>query len=887
MKIIFNITLIFVTLILHNTLEAQVSVAATTGTTSGNYATVKGAFDKINDGTHKGSIVITIGNTNNQVITETAEAVLNNSGTGSAVYTDIRIIPGATNITVTSSIAGACCLPTGTIKLNLAQNVTIDGRQGSAGSIVDLTISNSNTSSWSSAVVFQGASSNVLKYCVLKSSNTATSGGVGTISLIDNNVSGGMGASNNVIEYCNVTKEGTNIPRRAIASKGASARENNNNIIRNNRIYDFSEFGIYLGNGTSDGYNRGTTIQNNTIYQPNAFATLSTNQIGICIGNPFATSGGEQGTFTVTGNTIGGNGSGGKWTCTTTSASYRIAAISINSITTAYTTISSNVIADFSVNLASTATDYSTFSGITVSLGKVYVFSNSIGKVNDPNSMLITRSSATTGGFVSGIHVNSTGNFSNRIIRNSIAGLSIITGSSNYSQLYGIYNNCSSTNPTDSVCNNSVRYFLATKVNYLYGIYGKGFISKNKVIDFDFTGSATFSEMKGIYWSGGASTGTDYRGVENNEIILGKNKTGTSVAVNDLVIGIHVSRGDAKIFHNSVLIEGSHTGTDNTISLLVDWSGTIEVRNNALYNERSGGTGKHYSISRTGTGTAYNSGNNAYIIGTAINNLMGVVAGADKTTLTNWSSTPIAETSSLFDYNTNKPVTTLFPLIAQDSLVIPGSSWLKSGVVSVVTSDIRNISRDASVPAIGAYEPIVGLPIDLLFLDGQSIGRKNLLTWATVSEWNTESFVIERSKNGFDWETIDMVLAAGYSNSLINYSNWDKDPYLLTYYRLKQYDKDGLMNLFGPIVLELDEQNLLDIAVYPNPTSDFIHVSLNDKTKKEISGIYLYSTDGKLVRTHDIENGDLIWINDLPEANYLLIINTIFNSDVFQLSIVR
>ena len=67
-----------------------VTVTATTGTPGPtDYATVKAAFDAINAGTHTGSInVYVIGNT-----TETAAAVLNASGSGSASYTSIRMTP--------------------------------------------------------------------------------------------------------------------------------------------------------------------------------------------------------------------------------------------------------------------------------------------------------------------------------------------------------------------------------------------------------------------------------------------------------------------------------------------------------------------------------------------------------------------------------------------------------------------------------------------------------------------------------------------------------------------------------------------------------------------------------------------------------------------------
>jgi hypothetical protein len=67
--------------------NAQVDLTASGGTPTGSFTTLKGAFDAINAGTHTGTITISItGNT-----TETASAVLNASGSGSASYTSIGI----------------------------------------------------------------------------------------------------------------------------------------------------------------------------------------------------------------------------------------------------------------------------------------------------------------------------------------------------------------------------------------------------------------------------------------------------------------------------------------------------------------------------------------------------------------------------------------------------------------------------------------------------------------------------------------------------------------------------------------------------------------------------------------------------------------------------
>jgi hypothetical protein len=94
------------------------------------------AFDAINSGTHTGTLTVTItANTS-----ESASAVLNASGVGSANYTSINIYPTVSGLTISGNLA------TPLIDLNGADNITIDGRVNATGNLVDLTITNSSTS---------------------------------------------------------------------------------------------------------------------------------------------------------------------------------------------------------------------------------------------------------------------------------------------------------------------------------------------------------------------------------------------------------------------------------------------------------------------------------------------------------------------------------------------------------------------------------------------------------------------------------------------------------------------------------------------------------------------------------------------------------------------
>ncbi len=130
---------------------AQVSVTATAGTATGSYATLGAAFTAINGGTHQGAITIDISaNT-----AETAPAVLNSSGAGSASYTSVLIEPSADGVTITGSTATSIPTGRGLIELNGADNVTINGdNPNTSGTNQNLTISNNatNTVTYCSAI---------------------------------------------------------------------------------------------------------------------------------------------------------------------------------------------------------------------------------------------------------------------------------------------------------------------------------------------------------------------------------------------------------------------------------------------------------------------------------------------------------------------------------------------------------------------------------------------------------------------------------------------------------------------------------------------------------------------------------------------------------------
>lgn len=851
-------------------ITGQVYVDATLGTPSATYSTVKSAFDMINNGTHQGVITVTIGANNGETIIETSEAILNKSGIGSASYTSISIMPGSTNIKVQGNISGSCCIPSGVIKLNQAENVTIDGRYGGVGNTQELTIENTNVGSYSSSLVFLAASNNVMRYSILKSSVTGTCCGAGTLSITDNNISGGSGSSNNLIEYCDITKSGSTLPSRAIYGKGASGRENSNNIIRGCNIYDFEEFGIFLGNSSSgEGFNREWVIENNEIYQTTFQTAMTKSQAGICIGYPYSSGSSgkdEEGHFVIRNNHVGGNGSGGIWQWST-NGSYYFFGIFVNDGTDAHlpTEIYNNKIDNIKITSGNTSSSSlkPIFSGIAAYNCKVNIGSkggNVIGSLTNNSSIEFSKTGS--GGYATGIFTSSPSDLSNVINNNVVAGISSIGGTAPLVVFSGIYNASATTYPTDSIYKNNVSYLSFDNTNYVNGIFGQGLISKNRVRDIDFTGAATFSELIGISWGGGEVAASDSRGVENNEVILGKNRSGLSIATNDIIGGIEIRRGDADVFYNSVLIEGIHAGSENTYAIELPNSGTVNFNNNLLYNERSGGTGKHYAAYKTGVGAGFNASNNAYVIGTGSNNILGNWSGADQMQLIDWEAVS-GEVSSVSDDNVGAPVSSTFPILSYDSLDVPDPTWLQAGVpLSIPLDDIKGEPRDLVLPTIGAYEKSLAIPlsIELRTFNGKVEDNYNALYWITESESNISYFTLERSEFGEHWQKVADLNAFGNTTSQQYYQFGDEEFYPTTYYRLQEVDFNGTKSNLGVIKLVRDKNN--EITIYPNPTRNGFYIE-NSIGKEEFTEVNIYDNLGQLIYLvqNDRSQNNLIFID--------------------------
>jgi hypothetical protein len=104
------------------------------------------------------------------------------------------------------------------------------------------------------------------------------------------------------------------------------------------------------------------------------------------------------------------------------------------------------------------------------------------------------------------------------------------------------------------------------------------------------------------------------------------------------------------------------------------------------------------------------------------------------------------------------------------------------------------------------------LPVKLIFFNGYKKNNGIMLEWITLSESNSDCFVVEKSINNFNYFDIGVVDAQGFSNREVRYEFLD---YNInngnTYYRLKQIDLNGDFEIFNPIVIYNNGKKILKV----------------------------------------------------------------------------
>jgi hypothetical protein len=179
-----------------------------------------------------------------------------------------------------------------------------------------------------------------------------------------------------------------------------------------------------------------------------------------------------------------------------------------------------------------------------------------------------------------------------------------------------------------------------------------------------------------------------------------------------------------------------------------------------------------------------------------------------------------------------------------------GALWADEGNNSTTGNTTSGSILSGSV--ISSFSPFTlasassanPLPIKLVDFTASIVREEKavLLDWQTESEVNNDFFIIERSSDGYNWNSIHKASGAGSSNSLLRYEYLDENPLSgISYYRLKQTDFDGEYEYFP-----------IRSVILPNDTNGKVLYRLNslgqrvDESYKGL--VILYYPNGTILK---------------------------------------
>ena len=178
---------------------------------------------------------------------------------------------------------------------------------------------------------------------------------------------------------------------------------------------------------------------------------------------------------------------------------------------------------------------------------------------------------------------------------------------------------------------------------------------------------------------------------------------------------------------------------------------------------------------------------------------------------------------------------------------------------------------DGNYFTLGSGE-LGALPITLLLFTGETKADHVALNWITTSGNNNSHFRIERSINGYDFETVGFMDGAGTTNQTNNYEFKDHSPINgLSFYRLIDIDFSGEENPSELLSIKYSKP-LAEVKVYPNPAAIGASFKINVARDVEVGPVQMYQLNGVTVSSTVQRSGDQLIIQPkgLKGGVYLL-----------------
>lgn len=171
-------------------------------------------------------------------------------------------------------------------------------------------------------------------------------------------------------------------------------------------------------------------------------------------------------------------------------------------------------------------------------------------------------------------------------------------------------------------------------------------------------------------------------------------------------------------------------------------------------------------------------------------------------------------------YYTGSCPTLNFTLPASTKVCFAGAGPCTAGRFGLAT-----VTYSCS-PTPASCAGVIILPIHLLFFKAKLTNEGVLNTWGINKAWDSDYFVVEKSKNGVDWALVGTVPTGANTEKYAEFSLIDKSPYMgISYYRLSEIDTKGKKTIYAHAFVEIDDY-FEGFSLYPNPSNGEVNLHI-------------------------------------------------------------
>jgi len=143
------------------------------------------------------------------------------------------------------------------------------------------------------------------------------------------------------------------------------------------------------------------------------------------------------------------------------------------------------------------------------------------------------------------------------------------------------------------------------------------------------------------------------------------------------------------------------------------------------------------------------------------------------------------------------------------------------------------------------------LPVELSEFTLKCDENGSTILWTTQSEFNSQSFEIEESNDGFSWNLTATIPSAGMSTERIDYHYFVERSSQIKYFRLKQIDINGDVKVYGPILNNCSSS--FEISSFPNPSEKEFNILVNSSKSDETCVLTIFDLNGRTLINKPIQ----------------------------------